>query len=77
MPLENPEEEALARIPDLRIAQLKFLLEHPELEVSGTEIKKNLMEEIKKNKMTPFYKSCCKDLQGWKEDQQLIKVKTL
>ena len=68
--IEKPEEESLSRIPDLRIAQRKFTLQH--LEPKNAEIKKQLMEDIKTNFMAPFYKICCKDL-GWAEDQSLTK----
>ena len=55
-------------IPDLKVAQLKFLLDSfPE---EGD--KKSLMSAIKENSMAPFYKICCKDLRGWTLDKTLL-----
>lgn len=48
MPLENLEEEGLPKNPDLRIAQLKFLLMIEEYK-QDVEIKTELMEAIKHN----------------------------
>lgn len=48
MPLENLEEEGLPKNPDLRIAQLKFLLTldgHRQ----DAEVKTELMESIRTN----------------------------
>lgn len=48
MPLENLEEEGLPKNPDLRIAQLKFLLtldDHRQ----DAEVKTELMEAIRAN----------------------------
>ena len=70
MPLENPEEESLSRTPDLRISQMKFLLQH--IEPQNLELKKKLIKEIEDHEMAPFYSICCKDLH-WKEDSQKLK----
>lgn len=45
MPLENLEEEGLPKNPNLRIAQLKFLLTHRQ----DAKVKSELMEAIKLN----------------------------
>lgn len=48
MPLENLEEEGLPKNPDLRIAQLKFLLtvdDHRQ----DAEVKTELMDAIRTN----------------------------
>lgn len=48
MPLENLEEEGLPKNPDLKIAQLKFLLtldDHRQ----DAEVKTELMEAIREN----------------------------
>lgn len=64
MPAENLEEQGLAKVPDLELAQLKF-------EVSqGLGGDKKLLATIKKDKMAPFYRLVCKELK-WKEDNKL------
>lgn len=45
MPLENLEEEGLPKNPNLRIAQLKFLLTHKQ----DAKVKSELMDAIKLN----------------------------
>ena len=60
-PIDAGEEEALARIPDLRVAQTKFLLSK---KPRDSALKKKLLESIKKDEMGPFYMATCKDL-GW------------
>lgn len=45
MPLENLEEEGLPKNPNLRIAQLKFLLTHRQ----DAKVKSELMDAIKLN----------------------------
>ena len=66
MPVENAEE-ALARIPDLRVAQKKFLLH--KVKPKNGEVKRSLLEE---QEMAPFYASLCKEL-GWRTDAALDK----
>jgi len=64
MPAEILEEQGLAKVPDLELAQLKF-------EVSqGLGGDKKLLASIKKDKMAPFYRTVCKELK-WKEDNKL------
>ncbi|KAM7006696.1 LOW QUALITY PROTEIN: 26S proteasome non-ATPase regulatory subunit 6 [Tautogolabrus adspersus] len=68
MPLENLEDEGLQN-PDLRIAQLKFLLTMERVTdrmLSETE----LMDAIKANNMAPYYEGLCKDLK-WQLDSDL------
>lgn len=48
MPLENLEEEGLPKNPDLRIAQLKFLLTL-DYHKQDAEVKTELMEAIRGN----------------------------
>lgn len=70
MPLENLEEEGLPKNPDLRIAQLKFLLTmdgHRQDE----KVKNELMDAIKANNMAPYYEGLCKELK-WPLDAELL-----
>ncbi|KAG8435867.1 hypothetical protein GDO86_007092, partial [Hymenochirus boettgeri] len=70
MPLENLEEEGLPKNPDLRIAQLKFLLsirEHRE----DVGLRGELMESVTGNNMAPYYESLCKQL-DWQVDTDLL-----
>lgn len=54
MPLENLEEEGLPKNPDLRIAQLKFLLTM-EAHRQDANVKTELMDAIKANSELAFY----------------------
>ncbi len=79
--MSTPEEEsALARIPDLRVAQKKFLLQHATSDQTASAksaLKQSLLKDISEQEMTPFYRICCKEL-GWKQDETLeadLKVK--
>jgi len=69
MPLENLEEEGLPKNPDLRIAQLKFLLTM-DGHRQDKKVKSELMEAVKENNMAPFYETLCKDLK-WQLDGDL------
>jgi len=70
MPVENLEEEGLAKNPNLELAQWKFLL-GTENHKNDTRIKKNLMEAVEADDMAPFYEELCRDL-GWKVDDALV-----
>jgi len=74
MPIENLEEEGLQRIPDLEVAQLKFELQHnfQDNREDQEQQRKKLLEVIKNGEMGPFYRQCCRDLKGWKEDPALV-----
>ena len=54
MPAEIMEEQGLAKVPDLELAQLKFEVLHSL--ISGDTGKKKLLAIIKKDKMAPFYR---------------------
>lgn len=54
MPLENLEEESLAKNPNLDYAQWKFMLTTSEYR-NSEEIKSLLLKAIKENNMAPFY----------------------
>ncbi|XP_042303384.1 26S proteasome non-ATPase regulatory subunit 6 [Sceloporus undulatus] len=70
MPLENLEEEGLPKNPDLRIAQLRFLLS---LQPRRPEpaARQELMDAIRKHDMAPYYESLCKSLE-WQVDTDLL-----
>ncbi|XP_048878194.1 26S proteasome non-ATPase regulatory subunit 6 [Brienomyrus brachyistius] len=70
MPLENLEEEGLPKNPDLRIAQLKFLLTLDD-QKQDEKVVSELMEAIKTNNMAPYYESLCKELK-WQVDAELM-----
>jgi len=64
------EEQGLEKLPNLRLAQLKFSLSLPEKKNDQTEIEE-LKNAIKENNMAPFYEECCKDL-SWPVDDALL-----
>lgn len=70
MPIENFEEEGLAKNPDLQLAQWKFVLSTDKYK-NDNGIKAQLMEAIKAGDMAPFYEEVCTDL-GWPVDQHLL-----
>ncbi|XP_053377033.1 26S proteasome non-ATPase regulatory subunit 6-like [Mercenaria mercenaria] len=71
MPIENLEEEGLAKNPNLELAQWKFLLT-TDIYKDDKEIKKKTMDFIIENNMAPFYEELCHSL-SWKIDQALLK----
>uniref|UniRef100_A0A672SDJ3 26S proteasome non-ATPase regulatory subunit 6 n=1 Tax=Sinocyclocheilus grahami TaxID=75366 RepID=A0A672SDJ3_SINGR len=70
MPLENLEEEGLPKNPNLRIAQLKFLLTLDDHR-HDAEVKSELMDAVKLNNMAPYYEALCKELK-WQADTDLL-----
>ncbi|VDO14875.1 unnamed protein product [Rodentolepis nana] len=72
MPIELFEEEGLERIPDLRLSEWLFLatLDRPSVKSKDGLVKK-MMDVIKTENMTPFYKLLCKQLHLI-EDQDLV-----
>ncbi|KAL3209205.1 hypothetical protein MRX96_052400 [Rhipicephalus microplus] len=68
MPLENLEEDSLAKNPDLELAQMKFLLARHE--PHNDKLKQDLMTAITDHDMAPFYEETCADL-NWTIDQEL------
>lgn len=58
MPIEDLSEEGLPKVPNLELAQLKFLIA---LQPNDKSLKEKLLNEIKANNMTPFYLECVKD----------------
>nr|KAF6421035.1 proteasome 26S subunit, non-ATPase 6 [Molossus molossus] len=70
MPLENLEEEGLPKNPDLRIAQLRFLLSLPEHR-GDAAVRDELMAAVRDNNMAPYYEALCKSL-DWQMDMDLL-----
>lgn len=70
MPIEDLSDEGLPKVPNLDLAQWKFLINlHP----SDKALKEKLLNEIKANNMTPFYLECVKDGE-LSNDEQLLKT---
>ncbi|KAL7986211.1 hypothetical protein Chor_011377 [Crotalus horridus] len=70
MPLENLEEEGLPKNPDLRIAQLRFLLSL-QPQSPDPAVRQELMAAIRQHDMAPYYESLCKSL-DWPVDTDLL-----
>lgn len=68
MPVENLEEEGLAKNPNLELIQAKFLLGK---EPNNAGLRAELMKAIESDDMLPFYEEVCQDL-GWKRDEALV-----
>lgn len=58
MPVEDLSEEGLPKVPNLDLAQLKFLIS---IQPNDKSLKEKLVDEIDKNAMTPFYLESVKD----------------
>jgi len=71
MPVENMEEEGLAKIPDLKLAQWKFQLQSVQRFKNDQTVKEKIMTEIKQHSMAPLYSIYCKDLH-WNVDAKLM-----
>jgi len=71
MPVENMEEEGLAKIPDLKLAQWKFQLQSVQRFKNDQTVKEKIMTEIKQHSMAPLYSIYCKDLH-WNVDAKLV-----
>ncbi|KAK6175489.1 hypothetical protein SNE40_013947 [Patella caerulea] len=71
MPVENLEEEGLAKNPNLEYSQWKYLL-GTDKHKNDSELKKTLLDAIKSDSMATWYEEVCKDL-GWKIDTKLLK----
>uniref|UniRef100_H0ZGM9 Proteasome 26S subunit, non-ATPase 6 n=1 Tax=Taeniopygia guttata TaxID=59729 RepID=H0ZGM9_TAEGU len=70
MPLENLEEEGLPKNPDLRIAQLRFLLSlRPR--APDPAAREELMAAVRLHNMAPYYEALCKSLE-WQMDTDLL-----
>jgi len=58
MPIEDLSDEGLPKVPNLELAQLKFLIT---LRPNDKALKEKLLNEIQANQMTPFYLECVTD----------------
>ncbi|RWS13486.1 26S proteasome non-ATPase regulatory subunit 6-like protein [Dinothrombium tinctorium] len=70
MPVENLEEQSLAKNPNLDIAQWKYMLTTDAYR-NDQKIAANLLNAIKEHNMAPFYESVCETLK-WKVDKNLL-----
>ncbi|XP_023222238.1 26S proteasome non-ATPase regulatory subunit 6-like [Centruroides sculpturatus] len=68
MPVENLEEQSLAKNPNLHLAQLKFLLS---FDATNNAVKNELLQAIEENNMAPFYAEVCRDLH-WTTNEDLM-----
>jgi len=68
MPVENLEEEGLAKNPNLNIAQTAFLLASDK---QNSLLKQRLLTYIRKNDMAPYYKKVCEEF-GWPIDKPFL-----
>lgn len=71
MPVENMEEEGLAKIPDLNLAQWKYQLQMVPRYKKDSSLKEKLMQRVEEQKMAPLYEILSKDLK-WQVDESLL-----
>ncbi|KAI6660373.1 26S proteasome non-ATPase regulatory subunit 6-like [Oopsacas minuta] len=71
MPIENLEEEGLAKNPNLELSQLRFLARSSPLPDVRQECIDQLMTAIVKDNMAPFYSEICEEL-GIQIDPDLL-----
>lgn len=67
-------DEQVAKIPNLRLKELKFLLTTSDEVISPQDkekYKQELLQEIDKHNMGPFYEAVCSELK-WSVDQSLV-----
>jgi len=73
MPVEDMEEEGLAKIPDLNIAQWIFTLKtNPSDKATETKLK----DVLKEHQAAPLYELVCKDLKWSVDSKMLSEMKT-
>jgi len=71
MPVENMEEEGLAKIPDLNLAQWKYQLQLVPRYKNDSSLKEKLLERVEEQNMAPLYEILIKDLK-WTVDTPLL-----
>ncbi|CAG9832803.1 unnamed protein product [Diabrotica balteata] len=71
MDIENFESETTPKIPNLQLAQQKFVLSLPEYQNDEAR-KKELYEAIVAEDMAPYYEIVCSDLK-WKLNKKVLK----
>lgn len=72
MPVEDLSDEGLPKVPNLDLAQLKFLIT---LKPNEKALQEKLLDEIKTNQMAPFYLECVKDGQLSHDEQFYQKMR--
>jgi 26S proteasome regulatory subunit N7 len=70
MPVENLEEESLAKNPNLELSQWKFMLTTEQFK-DNIAIRDNLLAAIHEKDMAPFYQEVCQDL-NWPLNSDLL-----
>ncbi|CAD6197119.1 unnamed protein product [Caenorhabditis auriculariae] len=72
----NYDKEVICKHPDLELAQVRFLVNHPELDKDiKTQKLAVLQEAIKQYDMAPFYELICSELNTQVDQSQLSKMK--
>ncbi|KAH7697929.1 proteasome Regulatory Particle, partial [Aphelenchoides avenae] len=72
-PEDDYDKDILSKNPNLEIAQLRFLINHPELDASvKTQKWKIFLEHVRENEMGPYYEMVCHE-NDIPIDQQLLK----
>ena len=74
MPVEDLSDEGLPKVPNLELAQIKFLLT---LTPNDLKLKEKLFNEIQTNNMAPFYNECIKDGQLLSDDKLLQTMRSM
>ena len=62
MPIENLEEEGLAKNPNLELSQLRFLARTSPLPAVRERCVEQLITAVIKDNMAPFYQEICEEL---------------
>ena len=62
MPIENLEEEGLAKNPNMELSQLKFLARTSPLPALRESCVQQLIAAVTKDDMAPFYREICEEL---------------
>lgn len=72
MPIEDPEEHGMRKMPNFKLAQALFILQRAEAPQKDREEAKQLLDkEINLNNMAPFYKHVCSELK-WPTDEKKL-----
>ncbi|CAF3077386.1 unnamed protein product [Rotaria socialis] len=74
MPIEDLSDEGLPKVPNLDLAQIKFLLT---IKPNDVALKEKLLNEIKLNNMTSFYSECVNDGQLSSDDKLLQTMRSV
>jgi 26S proteasome regulatory subunit N7 len=74
MPVEDLSDEGLPKVPNIDLAQIKFLLT---LKPNDSTLQSKLLNEIKTNNMAPFYNECIKDGQLPSDDKLLQTMRSV